>query len=770
MSTAPELLLVLVSAMSWAATVGGAYLSVRWALPLLRKRVDVGVPDTLFAMALVGFTVCRLFELITTPWSKLAIQTLVSDLVTNIALLATCLGYCLFEMTSKSQPFIQLETNIKVLTGRKQLFEQFMNQVPAMVYIKNFRGKVLYINNFVKDLLGLEPAEVMGKDKFDWQQAGFKESLKMQALHVIESGEKMSFTGVVSKNDIKRHVMISKFPLIGRLDERLLGCITIDITEEVNRKNRIDALAAIVELSPDAMYCYDEYGKVFFWNAAAEHLYGYTKEEMLGKSMLAICPPARKMELEQVIEIVRTKGELREFETVRVTKSGAEIPVTLSASRTYTHRGDLLCAVMVRDISKLNRIKNEIASVNETLTEQVKQLSRANANLQKARDEALRASNVKSAFVANISHELRTPLSGILGMSELASRSESLTGDTHYMVHLIHQSAMALLRLVNEILDLSKLEAGKMTMELDWFSPVELLQESVALVRPATAHKQVMLAVSVGPDVPDLVRGDGTKVRQIILSLLGNAVKFTAKGSISVDMNAAALPGGGCELSIAVTDTGIGISSSNMEQIFTPFSAVGTPGAGPGLGLGLVLSKRFIELMEGTIGCESEPGRGSRFWIKIPFAALIAKKDTQELSCIEELPTQSDLAKFRVLTVEDSPMLSRLTMRQLQIIGVYAETASTVKEAVAKVAAGNFDLILMDVHLPDGTGYDATRQIRNLGYGQRSRPIVIAMTAGILQNERNSALAAGMDDFLSKPVTLDALRRTIMNWIKKVNK
>jgi CheY-like chemotaxis protein len=271
--------------------------------------------------------------------------------------------------------------------------------------------------------------------------------------------------------------------------------------------------------------------------------------------------------------------------------------------------------------------------------------------------------------------------------------------------------------------------------------------------------------------MPALVFGDFSRVRQVLLNLIGNAVKFTQHGNVTVRVQVEEHRDNHVILYFAVTDTGIGIASDEQHFLFKPFSQVDSSSTRKfgGTGLGLAISKRFIEMMDGQIGFSSEKGKGSTFWFKLPFdqERLNSPPDHQFPSKISVAPIPPELIRNRkILIVEDSPVLLELATRQLLLLGITAHSVSTGKEALEQFHSGNFDVILMDVNLPDCTGTDVARAIRSREKAEgRRRAIIIAMTAGAMKGDREQTLEAGMDDYLAKPVMIEALKTTLEKWL-----
>lgn len=421
------------------------------------------------------------------------------------------------------------------------------------------------------------------------------------------------------------------------------------------------------------------------------------------------------------------------------------------------------------------RLENAAQELEDKVATRTAELEHANQQLQVARDLAVEASNIKSAFVANISHELSTPLSGILGLNELLLEQEN-DSETQSLLNSMYQSGQALLQVVNDVLDISKIEAGKVKLDYEPFNPVFLVQDCAKLLTPTASCKGLAFEVSLDQHLPPFVYGDQARLRQVLLNLISNAIKFTENGRVAVRVAVDRQDERTAILEFAVTDTGIGIAQHEKEVLFLPFSQVdgsSTRRFG-GTGLGLAISKRFVHLMNGEIGVDSNKGTGSRFWFKVPFdkksviGANPAPTGTGARLLIEPIAASLACAR-KVLLVEDNVVLSELTLRQLSRLGIEGTCVGTGKEAIDKAVSGKFSVILMDINLPDLSGYESTVAIRSIEQRAKSTPAtIIAMTAGAMEGDREKALACGMNDYLAKPVSTEQLKATLERWLVRM--
>ncbi len=390
-------------------------------------------------------------------------------------------------------------------------------------------------------------------------------------------------------------------------------------------------------------------------------------------------------------------------------------------------------------------------------------------DLQRARMSAEASERAKSRFLANMSHEIRTPLNGLLGLSAALGEDE-VSPETRSTVRLIRTSGEMLAKILDDVLDFSKIESGKLELEKSPFSLRGCLEWAVNLFQARAKEKHIAVRIDFDERIPGILLGDPTRISQVAMNLIGNAIKFTEEGSVTVRASLVdeGVPEGDRRLRVQVIDTGVGIPADKMDRLFRAFSQVdaSTNRRYGGTGLGLAICSRLVSMMGGAIGVTSKPGEGSTFAFEIPALTACGLEPPSEptgragASCPEP---RERLRATRVLVAEDNEVNQLVCRRFLQKLGCSADFVSDGVSAIERVREGSYDVVLMDVQMPGTDGLEAARHIRGMASPHAAVPIV-ALTASETAEDREACLAAGMNDYLSKPLDLDALRRAIERW------
>lgn len=426
---------------------------------------------------------------------------------------------------------------------------------------------------------------------------------------------------------------------------------------------------------------------------------------------------------------------------------------------------------------EIDVLASAINDMRASLREQVETrqaMERQTQQLEVEKEAAELASAAKGEFLANVSHEIRTPMNAIVGMADLTLHS-GLPEPQRGYIQRVRSSADLLMGILNDILDFSKIEAGKLDIDTVDFDLDDVVRSVSEIVGVRAREQSLILSSEVAPDVPPRLRGDPLRLQQVLLNLMGNAVKFTARGRVALRVDTVASvgeAGQGLRLRFMVQDTGLGMTADQMSRLFQPFTQAdaSTSRRFGGTGLGLAISRQLVERMGGRIDVASEPGHGSTFWVELPFGVVAEAPTsmpmpTATVTRLMSLPGAADhpeLAGLRVLLVEDNEVNQELAVALLERVGIQVTLAGDGHQALACLKEGEFDCVLMDCQMPEMDGYTATRLMRQ--QPQWSRLPVIAMTANAMSGEREKVLEAGMNDHVPKPVPVGELYRKIAVW------
>jgi PAS domain S-box-containing protein len=492
----------------------------------------------------------------------------------------------------------------------------------------------------------------------------------------------------------------------------------------------------ILNTAHDAFVGMDARGNIVIWNAQAEKVFGWTREEAVGRELSkTIIPVAYREAHDKGMRHFLATGEApvvnRRLELRGLHRDGREFPIEISITSPLRRGDGYFFGAFLRDIS--DRIERDEA-------------------LRSAKETAEAATRAKSEFLANMSHELRTPLNGVLGYSQLLQRDRSLTGQQREALEAIAKCGVHLLDLINDVLDLSKIEAGRIDSEQSATDLSQLITDLRHVVAETARRKGLTLTTSIAPDLPKRVVVDGRHLRQVLLNLLGNAIKFTAKGDVSLDI----VSDGKGRMMFAVSDTGPGIEREELSRIFEAFTQTEAGAAAGGTGLGLTISRQLLEFMGADLMVDSTIGEGSRFYFTLP---MIAATDAPDSEAASDGPTlYARLAPgqhITALVVDDSTVGRRILASLLESAGVHVITATGGIEGVALTRAHLPDIVFMDVRMADLDGFAATKQLASF---DETRDIpVIAVTASAMGDMRQAARDAGCVAYLPKPVRAEQL-------------
>ncbi len=413
------------------------------------------------------------------------------------------------------------------------------------------------------------------------------------------------------------------------------------------------------------------------------------------------------------------------------------------------------------------RLESEQYRAREELLKketEARMLMERSHRLEKDSERLEEATRRRTEIMSHMTHEVRTPIGGIIGLSEILLRS-GLDAEQYKIVSLMRESGLSLLKLVSDLLDMSKLDAGKLLLARESFNLGSLVEQAVQLLSPTALEKSLALNIQLSPDLPQRVIGDSLRIRQVLLNLVGNAIKFTDRGEVNIYVGVAAETEDRTTFSFSVVDTGVGLSPEQLESVFEPFvQGTLTPATKyGGTGLGLSISRSLVHMMGGEIHAEGAPGRGSKFWFTAVLERTVPSDKDGASSSLAHAVEVPSVAKT-VLVADDSRECQLVTVLQLKRLGVVAHAVSNGQQAVENALKSPYSLILMDCHMPVMDGLQATRTIRAAEKNSTRHTPIIAVTAGGPESSRERCLAAGMDDYMNKPVSIDELRRVLQEW------
>ena len=586
-------------------------------------------------------------------------------------------------------------------------------------------------NLFVGAMLLEEPdlAFFRGKAK----KYGYDEEAYMEALARVPR---------LSHTELNRQMEFFR-ELIENLAETGLERIRVLETSQTLQESE-ERFRTIFDAVNDSVIIQDiSTGKIFNANQRACEEFGYSSTEFRDLSFGDISagdPPYSRQDALNWTHLAIEKGP-QIFEWQVKNRAGHQFWIEVNVQRAFIAKQDAL-VIVAHNITQRKLLDEELKKHRDHLQELVQERT---VELSMARDQAEAANKAKDEFLANMSHELRTPLNAILGFSQVMLRDQDLKPDQDDKIRIINRSGEHLLELINDVLEMSKIEAGQTTLSSMNFNLIELLQSLESMFTLRANEKGLVLHFDIAATLPHFVYTAPQKLRQILFNLLGNAIKFTTEGSVI--LRADYKDG---QLLVAVEDTGIGITDKEMQQIFLPFvQAEAGQRAKEGTGLGLALYAQFVKTMGGEIHCTSTPGKGSVFSFDIP--APVGKKIESAPSVPEYIVTGLEPGQpaYRILVVEDNPDSRKLLVELLSAVGFYVKTAVNGQEAVHQSIDWEPDLIWMDIGMPVMDGLEATRQIK--ANPDTSKIKILALTAHAFEEERKKILAAGCDDFIRKP-------------------
>jgi PAS domain S-box-containing protein len=534
----------------------------------------------------------------------------------------------------------------------------------------------------------------------------------------------------------------------------LVAAAIRDVSERQRAAEDRALLASVVDSSNDAIITKSLDGVITSWNLGAERLFGYRARDIMGRQVGAIVPPEATAPEAALLARVMAGERVEAIEVPRVRHDGTILEVSVTMSPLRDASGAVVGVSSVsRDVTDRRRMVSALARAKEASETATRELAAANAALRLARDTAEAANHAKSAFLANMSHEIRTPMNAILGYAQLLQRSQALGGKEKDQLDVILRSGDHLLNLINDVLEMSKIEAGARALKLGALDLPAMLDDLERMMRLRCAAKRLAFEVNHAPDVPRFIVADEGKLRQVLVNLMSNAVKFTARGGVVVRVMALTGADACARLVVDVEDTGPGISTDELAGLFRPFAQarVGLEAQG-GTGLGLALSRDFARLMGGDVTARSVVGAGSVFRLVLPLEVASAPAaEGSHAPPRQVIGLRGDRAP-RVLVVDDDVDNRSWVAALLGDVGFEIRQAENGAEALSIAAAWPPRLVLMDLHMPVLGGAAAIRALRASTPLSGAEPLsIVAVSATAFADMRATAFAAGADGWLAKP-------------------
>ena len=677
-----------------------------------------------------------------------------------LGLLTLSVGMVLSTAIVVGQSEHEREIADEARTQLEQGFARMADAVPEIIWSATEVGDFEFVSERWTEVTGTPKEDARGSgwldrvhpEDHDAVEAAWKHSLELSTPLEIEFRFKSKDSAEAEGEEPRWQLLRASATEGKRKGQRRWYGTFVDIDEQKRGRERLEVqiaartrdiltkqshLEAILNSAFDAVVVTDSRGLVVDWNPRAVDIFGWEHQDAIGKNATSLLygdlPESREP----------MAGHSRK-QTVGKRKNGESFPMEIAVSTVFGADRAPSFTAFVDDITQRKKDEN-------TLIE--------------AREQALKGEKAKAAFLATMSHEIRTPLGGVIGIAGLL-RDTTLDPIQLDHVDTITRSAQNLMTIINDILDFSKIEAGKMQFETIDFPVEQLVSDVKKTLVHAARQKGIELNLDLDSTLPQFLKGDPTRVRQILLNLISNSVKFTPKGSVTLRVTNTTADSDMALIKFEVIDTGVGIPPDTLKRLFQPFTQAdsSTSRKYGGTGLGLSICMHLAEQLGGTIAVESKENEGSNFWFVLPFGIGVAPKTGMTDAEVIALPSSG--RKLNVLVADDNGVNQKIAAGMLTKLGHTFQIVSNGAEALDAVRVGQFDLVLMDCQMPEVDGYEATRLIRTAKTlpDYCAQLPIIAMTANVLEGDREICLKAGMDDYVSKPISLVSLMKTLERW------
>jgi PAS domain S-box-containing protein len=638
------------------------------------------------------------------------------------------------------------------LRASEQKLFTILESVDACIYLKDVEGRYLFANRPMRDLSHVEMEDIIGFGDDKFFDAATVTRIRHIDDQVLKGGEILrseEINTVVATGQAICY-QYTKLPLRREDGSIYALCgISIDITDRKKAEEELNQFKDTLDQTLDSIFMFRENDFHFIYvNEGAIKQVGYTYHELMEMTPLDIKPEFTLERFQGMVQPLRdgTQSSLT-FDTVHRHKNGHDIPVEIFLQFVRKEGKDPRYVAIVRDITERKKTEEELRLYKDHLEEEVQQRT---ADLVLALNAAEAANRAKSVFLSNMSHELRTPLNAILGFSNMMRKDLLLSQEQRENLDIINRSGEHLLTLINDVLEMAKIEAGRVQLEKAPFDLGSLVRDVTDMMHLRAQEKGLQLLIDQSSEFPRYIKGDEARLRQVLINLVGNAVKFTEDGGVTVrfGMKPQTTPQ---RLLIEVEDSGIGISTADQQKIFEPFVQLENTAIQKGTGLGLTITRQFVQLMGGSISVESIKGTGSTFRVELPVNKVTAADVTKPESMVRGDITglAPDQPEYRILIVEDQLENQLLLAKLMKNVGFPVKVAENGEQALELFQSWRPHLIWMDRRMPKMDGLEATRRIRELPGGREVK--IVAVTASAFMEQRVEMLDAGIDEFVRKP-------------------
>lgn len=645
--------------------------------------------------------------------------------------------------------------NEKIRKASSDLTNAVLNTLSDCVVAMDLDGKVLFTNPATCKLTGYSVNEILGQNFHELLHYQKLDGTKYPACEceiasALTNGDISTSTGesfIIKKNGTIAHTKFYGTPIYQ--DDKKFGYVISfqDLTEQIQKdkmlllqKNALDATSSMILIT-------DKNGFIEYANNAFYSFTGFDEYEIIGRHTKILGTGLNSADFYKVMWTAIQEGKAWEGILYNRKKDESIYPEEMTITPIVENGKIAHFVAIKKDIT--DRLMNEEA-------------------LKEAAQKALEASKMKSEFLSTMSHEIRTPMNGIIGMTEILLQT-NLQEDQKEYAKIVKQSSESLLAILNDILDFSKMEAGKLDIINSDFDLPETCSGIAKLLGTQAKEKGLDFTIQIDQSIPINVIGDPVRIRQVMMNLIGNAIKFTEKGSVKVVLAPLLAIDDGFIVRFSVTDTGIGIAKSIRRKLFSSFTQAdsSTSRKFGGTGLGLAICKKLVSLMNGDIGVLSKEGEGSVFWFEIPLKTSKNIHTEQHEQQTNEIIIATETTHNKiVLLAEDNIVNQKIARIQLERLGFDVDIVPNGQEAIDKALLFDYDLVLMDCQMPTKDGYTATKELRSAGF---NKPI-LAMTANVMQGDKEKCIECGMNDYISKPINTKELEAMLTKWLENSEK